>query len=1347
MKKILQALFICAALPFVFASCAPMVDVSNDDASNAAVQVYGGEAVITFNVDNGSGAKTAFPTFLPADLTGISIDYSQEGSDESESAGYWESYADMKNASLAFKTGVFYFEIFANINDNFFYEKKKIEVTSGNNSITFSPVLLNMAEFASLKHGSGSVKITLSYNTDNVKVVTGGLYSMDGEKIPGFNDENLSQSQGEAQSGKVVYAKSDIPSGTYLVAFKFYADDEKTMLLGIFREYAYIASGLESSSSPTLDALGSLFTISYELNGGEFKAGETAPGSYTRRTDGFALPEPVKVGFVFAGWYEKADFSGEPVAGIPYGTAGNKTFYAKWTPADKIKITFNANGGTITTSEQEISIDTLTELKTASALGLFPPAGKSFLGWASASSATEAEYTDGQSVKFAAAKTLYALWSDVATDEDKKKDTDKDGLTDYDELTKYFTDPTSPDTDGDGWKDGEEIRMYSSNTLSFSPLIADTPNLEVTFDGKPTIYYKYTTSEGKSSSETVSTNNGTTGSSSTTRTNTITHSLVNGWSGQVAFGHKWGFVGAGATAETNWQVTLGYNGNVSIGDTYTFSQAASQGWSKSWSNGKSESETSGKTMTGGVILINAKFKNPSNTAYNVKNVNVSIKRIPNNVLSSAIPMASIPVKELGVIAPGAESAYVIEKDLTLAQTEELLKWSSGLSIEVAGYTISTFQNGVLQPNDFTEALTRVKAQTAEVNIDFGAGSGLSPQKFNVAVKNKYNKNSTGLDDMYVKPTLKEVFEKILNYKAGKDIVVHNRGYLDSLKNISNAASGKDGVWFISHLKTENGTKKKTLYVPFIDSVPADKKWNLGNIVLNPGDVINIFYSVDQDEDGLPLNEELIYGTKDDNPDTDGDGLNDFEEVFGWYKEGYLVPAYSPTSKVKTSPVNKDTDGDDLLDYSSNSDLRDTDPLTPKSSDDTRLGTVKYATTLGGTFKDFSFDSSGKASLDGLYEYIYLDITPKISFAKIKARQENGDYSDLSKNKVIKLGLGLNKIVVMCVAPSGKTQEYTLTVNSKLRSMESFKASSEPTGGGVTYFTWKSYADDRMKLSAGGYVLYGVKGRSQPVFGDDTLDETKAATEDTPDSNFKDKSEFWVKLTPDILGKGLLSLKQLATGTQYGFYIFGYTTDPKGDYVSVCLGKQFLVTGNAEKGTLRIRARYIRDLEDHDGGHQESEYYWNFEDTSAMNFGQLSVGRDHWFNADDSSAPYYSWGDSKEHADEPTNISGMRTLSAEFSRKKDHSFTVYWHGKEADKYHYLDDYLGTVTAVFKYSSAEDKWTCSWNCAGAESKKIAGTYTITSNEKQLKKKWQIINESSGEIEFVWDWSWDKELDAAE
>lgn len=1347
MKRYFKTLFFCALLPLIFSACSNLI-VSDDKSQTGGQLSSDGKVAVTFGINDGI-SRSAFPTFETADLTSILINYYQGDSSEGELVGSWDSYADMRKSSFAFKPGSCYFEIYAAIQDNCFYDKKQFTIAEGNNSVNFSPVLLNVEDLQGLQDGMGSVKINLSYPPTNVALVTGGLYTLDGDPVPGFYDRPLAKKE----DGNVSYQKSNVPCGMYLVTFKFYYDTEKTGLMGTYREYAYIAANLTSASNCVLQALEGLYTITLNFNGGALKANQTFTEKYTRHTDGITLPEPIKSGYVFDGWYEKPDFSDARVYGIPSGSTGEKVFYAKWTEADKITVTFYANGGSITTREQEMSKDTLTALMTAAELGLSAPSGRTFLGWAESATDTEAAYLDGQYVRFSSDNTpLYALWSSGASDDDKTKDTDKDGLSDYDEITKYFTDPTSADTDGDGWKDGEEVRMYNANTLSFSPLIADTPNLEVTFDGKPTIYYKYTTTEGKTETESRSENEGTTGSASTTRTNTITHSLVNGWSAQISFGHKWGVSGGNATAENNWQATFGYNGNISVGDTYTFSEAASQGWSKSWSNGKSTAETSGKTMTGGVILINAKFKNPSNTAYNVKNVNVSIKRIPNNVFSSAIPMASIPVKELGVIAPGAESAYVIEKDLTLAQTEELLKWSSGLSIEVAGYTISTFQNGVLQPNDFTEALTRVKAQTAEINIDFGAKSGIPPQKFNVAVKNKYNKNSTSINDMYTKPTLKEVFETILNYKAGTDFVIHERGYLNSIKTIANADSGKDGVWFISHLKTENGTKKNTLYFPFTDSVPANTKWNFGNIVLNPGDVINIFYSVDKDEDGLPLNEELIYGTKDSEKDTDGDGLTDYEEVFGWYKSGVgLDSKYSDSNKVKTSPVNKDTDGDgngdDLLDYSADPAKRDSDPLVPKDSDDTRLGTVKYATTLGGSFKDFSFDESGKASLDGLYEYIYLDITPKIAFAKIQIKQEDGDFANLDKNKVVKLALGTNKIVVKCVAPSGKTQEYTLTVNSKLREMKNLKVASELTGGGVTNFTWNSYIDDRMKLSTGGYVLYGVKGREQSILGDDKLEETKAATEDKPEKDFKNVSEFWAKLTPEMLSKGLLSMKSLATGTQYGFYIFAYTTDAKGDYVSECLGKRFIKTGNAEEGLLTFRARYMRDIEDHDGGHQESEYYWTFEDTSGMNFGKFSVDRANWFNADDTAAPYYSWADSKQHTEEPTDTSKMLSVSHKFSRKKDQSFTVYWHGKEADKYASLDDYLGTVTAVFSYSSAEDKWTCSWNCAGAESKKLGGTYTITSNEKQLKKKWQIINESSGEIEFVWDWSWDKDLDSTD
>lgn len=46
-----------------------------------------------------------------------------------------------------------------------------------------------------------------------------------------------------------------------------------------------------------------------------------------------ALPdatETTKPGYVFAGWYADASFSGSPVATIPSTATGTQTFYAKW---------------------------------------------------------------------------------------------------------------------------------------------------------------------------------------------------------------------------------------------------------------------------------------------------------------------------------------------------------------------------------------------------------------------------------------------------------------------------------------------------------------------------------------------------------------------------------------------------------------------------------------------------------------------------------------------------------------------------------------------------------------------------------------------------------------------------------------------------------------------------------------------------------------------------------------------------------------------------------------------------------------------------------------------------------
>ena len=56
-------------------------------------------------------------------------------------------------------------------------------------------------------------------------------------------------------------------------------------------------------------------------------------------TSNIELATPVKDGYIFDGWYENADFSGNAVTAAP--TAG-KIYYAKWTMADSISLTSDA---------------------------------------------------------------------------------------------------------------------------------------------------------------------------------------------------------------------------------------------------------------------------------------------------------------------------------------------------------------------------------------------------------------------------------------------------------------------------------------------------------------------------------------------------------------------------------------------------------------------------------------------------------------------------------------------------------------------------------------------------------------------------------------------------------------------------------------------------------------------------------------------------------------------------------------------------------------------------------------------------------------------------------------------
>ncbi len=75
-----------------------------------------------------------------------------------------------------------------------------------------------------------------------------------------------------------------------------------------------------------------------------------------------------------------------------------------------VTVTFNPNGGTITTKTQAVPVNTATALKTASALGLARE-NYTFAGWGKTSDASTAAYADGATVTLTENLTLYALWT------------------------------------------------------------------------------------------------------------------------------------------------------------------------------------------------------------------------------------------------------------------------------------------------------------------------------------------------------------------------------------------------------------------------------------------------------------------------------------------------------------------------------------------------------------------------------------------------------------------------------------------------------------------------------------------------------------------------------------------------------------------------------------------------------------------------------------------------------------------------------------------------------------------------------------------------------------------------
>lgn len=72
-----------------------------------------------------------------------------------------------------------------------------------------------------------------------------------------------------------------------------------------------------------------------------------SPSSYNMLSSTFDLPDYVKGGYVFNGWYDNPSFDGDSITQIEIGSIGNKTFYAKTTQSENVAVNviLDPNGG------------------------------------------------------------------------------------------------------------------------------------------------------------------------------------------------------------------------------------------------------------------------------------------------------------------------------------------------------------------------------------------------------------------------------------------------------------------------------------------------------------------------------------------------------------------------------------------------------------------------------------------------------------------------------------------------------------------------------------------------------------------------------------------------------------------------------------------------------------------------------------------------------------------------------------------------------------------------------------------------------------------------------------------
>ncbi|MBL9168141.1 MAG: hypothetical protein JNN07_10405 [Verrucomicrobiales bacterium] len=482
------------------------------------------------------------------------------------------------------------------------------------------------------------------------------------------------------------------------------------------------------------------------------------------------------------------------------------------------------------------------------------------------------------------------------------QDTDGDSggnsaFFDKGEFEQFGTSPRLADTDADGVSDREEVLTNSTN-----PLVSEIPKPSILIDEKTVdvrLNVTYSNEEGGATN--FSARLSQTKGSALSRSDAVANQVSVETSGSITAGLE-SEAGVPPSAAVSVSATASIAEGYTRQNTTTIDRTSSETAQQEYQNYVGYTSSRREQFSSGRISVDLTVKNEGTVSFKLSNLSVlALKPNPNNstnfqtvaTLKPAIPDLFLPPN--GTVGP----VNVVADDVNPDIIKELLAQPSGLIFKVVNFDL--INDAGLNYVFLTQTNLN---RTAGLTIDYGDGV---VEKHRVATNVRLNRDGTpaGVRMRMVMTNYIRFDNKVGVFYTTATNTVSHRQVLTGVRETRTGSVADRRFWFIA------GTSDR-------QTNPTN---HFDDILLMPGDQIYLIYARDEDGDRLLDREELLYGTSDQEKDSDHDGLDDYTEL----RTGWIVNAPGPNypRRVFSDPRFTDTDKDGLSD--ANEKAKGTDP--------------------------------------------------------------------------------------------------------------------------------------------------------------------------------------------------------------------------------------------------------------------------------------------------------------------------------------------------------------------------------------------------------------------------------------